>query len=58
MRKALDVLRRAYDQDRSQREIARCLALSQSTINEYLRRFTPIPTASMGSSRRFQTAMC
>ncbi|MBA4072000.1 MAG: hypothetical protein C0497_09235 [Gemmatimonas sp.] len=32
--------RLAYDQDRSQREIARCLALSQSTINEYLRRFT------------------
>lgn len=40
MRKVLDVLRLAYDQDRSQREIARCLALSQSTINEYLRRFT------------------
>lgn len=40
MRKVLDVLRLAHDQDRSQREIARCLALSQSTINDYLRRFT------------------
>ncbi|MBI3568334.1 MAG: IS21 family transposase [Gemmatimonadetes bacterium] len=40
MRKVLDVLRLAYDQRLSQREIARCLALSQSTINEYLRRFT------------------
>lgn len=40
MRKVLDVLRLVYDQDRSQREIARCLALSQSTVNEYLRRFT------------------
>lgn len=40
MRKVLDVLRLAFDQRRSQREIARALALSQSTIHEYRRRFT------------------
>ncbi len=39
MRKVLDVLRLVHDQGRSQREIARSLALSQSTVSEYLRRF-------------------
>jgi transposase len=39
MRKVLDVLRLVHDQGRSQREIAKSLALSQSTVSEYLRRF-------------------
>lgn len=39
MRKVLEALRLLFDQDRSQREIATILALSQSTVHEYLRRF-------------------
>ncbi len=39
MRKVLEALRLLFDQDRSQREIATILALSQSTVHEYIRRF-------------------
>jgi transposase len=39
MRKVLEVLRLAHEHGRSQREIATSLALSQSTVNDYLRRF-------------------
>ncbi|MEP7384763.1 MAG: IS21 family transposase, partial [Gemmatimonadota bacterium] len=39
MRQVFEAFRLAYDQGRSQREIARALGLSQSTVNEYLRRF-------------------
>jgi len=51
MRQVYEVLRLAYDQRLSQRAIARALGLSQSTVNEYLRRFRgsgvgwPIPPA-------------
>lgn len=39
MRKVHDVLRLAHEGRRSQREIARSLALSQSTVSDYLARF-------------------
>ncbi len=39
MRKVFEALRLAFDQRRSQREIATILALSQSTVHEYLGRF-------------------
>ena len=39
MRQVFEAFRLAYDQGRSQREIARALRLSQSTVNDYLRRF-------------------
>ncbi len=39
MRKVLEALRLTFDQDRSQREIATILALSQSTVHEYVVRF-------------------
>jgi transposase len=39
MRKVLEALRLRFDQDRSQREIATILALSQSTVHEYIGRF-------------------
>ena len=39
MRKVLEALRLRLDQGRSLREIAAILALSQSTVHEYLRRF-------------------
>jgi len=39
MRKVLEALRLLFDQDRSQREIAMILALSQSTVHAYIRRF-------------------
>ncbi|MBC7671142.1 MAG: helix-turn-helix domain-containing protein [Polaromonas sp.] len=39
MRQVFEAFRLAYDQGRSQREIARALGLSQSTVNDYLRRF-------------------
>lgn len=39
MRKVLDVVRLAFDADRSQHEIAVALGLAQSTVGEYLRRF-------------------
>ena len=39
MRKVVEALRLAFDQDRSQREIATILALSQSTVHEYVGRF-------------------
>ncbi|MGH7713276.1 MAG: IS21 family transposase [Gemmatimonadaceae bacterium] len=39
MRKVLEVLRLAHEQGRSQREIASSLALSQSTVSNYLARF-------------------
>jgi transposase len=51
MRKVFEALRLAFDQGRSQREIATILALSQSTIHEYLGRFRasglpwPLPPA-------------
>ena len=39
MRQVFEALRLVFDQGRSQREAGRVLGLSQSTINEYLRRF-------------------
>lgn len=39
MRKVFEALRLAFDQRRSQREIATILALSQSTVHDYLGRF-------------------
>ncbi len=39
MRQVFEALRLVLDQGRSQREAGRVLGLSQSTINEYLRRF-------------------
>ena len=39
MRQVFEVLRLAYDQGLSQRELARSLGLSQSTLHAYLRRF-------------------
>ncbi len=39
MRQVVEALRLAFDQGRSQREIARALGVSQSTINEYRYRF-------------------
>ncbi len=39
MRKVLEALRLTFDQGRSQREIATILALSQSTVHEYVGRF-------------------
>ena len=39
MRQVFEAFRLAFDQGRSQREIARALGLSQSTVNDYLRRF-------------------
>ena len=39
MRQVFEAFRLAYDQGRSPREIARVLGLSQSTVNDYLRRF-------------------
>ena len=39
MRQVFEAFRLAYDQGRSQREIARALGLAQSTVNDYLRRF-------------------
>jgi DNA-binding transcriptional regulator LsrR (DeoR family) len=38
MRQVFEAFRLAYDHGRSQREIARALGLSQSTVNDYLRR--------------------
>jgi predicted transcriptional regulator len=38
MRQVFEAFRLAFDQGRSQREIARALGLSQSTVNDYLRR--------------------
>ena len=51
MRQVFEAFRLAFDQGRSQRDIARALGLSQSTVNEYLRRFRatglawPLPSA-------------
>lgn len=51
MRKVFEALRLAFDQRRSQREIATILALSQSTVHDYLGRFRatglpwPLPEA-------------
>lgn len=51
MRHVFEAFRLAYDQGRSQREIARALGLSQSTVNDDLRRFRgtglpwPVPLA-------------
>ena len=51
MRQVFEVLRLAYDQGLSQRELARALGLSQSTVHAYLRRFRasglpwPVPPA-------------
>ncbi len=39
MRKVLEALRLLFDHDRSQREIATSLGLSQSTLHTYVRRF-------------------
>ena len=39
MRKVFEALRLTFDQDRSQREIATILALSQSTVHDYVVRF-------------------
>ena len=39
MRKVLEALRLLFDHDRSQREIATSLGLSQSTLHTYIRRF-------------------
>ncbi len=39
MRQVVEALRLAFDQGRSQREIAQALRVSQSTINEYRSRF-------------------
>ena len=39
MRKVFEALRLMFDQDRSQREIATILALSQSTVHDYVVRF-------------------
>lgn len=39
MRQVVEALRLAFDQGRSQREIAQALGVSQSTINEYRSRF-------------------
>jgi transposase len=39
MRQVVEALRLAFDHGRSQREIARALGVSQSTINEYRSRF-------------------
>ncbi len=39
MRQVVEALRLTYDQGRSQREIARALGVSQSTISEYRSRF-------------------
>jgi transposase len=39
MRQLFELFRLAYDQGRSQREIARALGRSQSTVNDSLRRF-------------------
>ena len=39
MRQVFEVLRLAYDHGLSQRELARALGLSQSTVHAYLRRF-------------------
>ncbi len=39
MRQVVEALRLAFDQGRSQREIARALGVARSTINEYRRRF-------------------
>jgi transposase len=39
MREVIAAFRLPYDHGRSQREIARALGLSQSTVNDYLRRF-------------------
>jgi len=39
MRQVFEAFRLAFDQGRSQREIARTLGLSQRTVNEYLPRF-------------------
>jgi len=38
MRQVFEAFRLAFDQGRSQREIARALGLAQSTVNDYLRR--------------------
>jgi transposase len=40
MRKVLEVVRLAFDAGRSQHEIGLALGLAQSTVGEYLRRFT------------------
>jgi len=39
MRQVFEAFRLAFDQGRSQHDIARALGLSQSTVNDYLRRF-------------------
>ena len=39
MRKVLEALRLLFDHDRSQREVASSLGLSQSTLHAYIRRF-------------------
>jgi len=39
MRQVVEALRLTFDQGRSQREIARALGVSQSTISEYRSRF-------------------
>jgi transposase len=39
MRKVVEVLRLLFDHDRSQREIATILALSQGTVHNYVARF-------------------
>ena len=39
MRKVHDVLRLAFELNLSQRQIARSIQLSQSTVSEYLTRF-------------------
>ena len=39
MRQVFEAVRLAYDQGLSQREIARALGLSHSTVNDYLRRY-------------------
>jgi predicted DNA-binding protein (UPF0251 family) len=51
MRQVFEALRLVFEQDRNQREAGRVRGLSQSTINEYLRRFRasglPWPQAPM-----------
>jgi len=42
MRQVFAAFRLAFDQGRSQREIARALGLSQRTVHEYLRRFRAV----------------
>jgi len=39
MRQVFEAFRLAFDQRRSQRELARALGLSQSTVNDHFRRF-------------------